>query len=177
MSRFIYCCSENTEEHREGIRVAEYLWMANQFPSPHCRVIFLQLGKKFALILSCWFKKTPSFQSYLPFCLSFQERILLGSLEIRIQEECCDFWVPFWSAYVSVLFFLVLQLKQYIESLDLLPFLKKAFMTFSFPPGYQICMPPSSPLFSLRLQISSSVFHFCPYPWCIKFRDSSTISN
>lgn len=35
-------------------------------------------------------------------------------------------------------------------------------------------MPPSSPLFSLRLQISSSVFHFCLYPWCIKLRDSST---
>lgn len=47
-------------------------------------------------------------------------------------------------------------------------------MTFSFPASYQICLAPSSPLFSLRLQISSSVFHFCLYPWCIKFRDSST---
>lgn len=70
-------------------------------------------------------------------------------------------------------FSLVLQLKQ-SHSLDSLPSLTKSFMTFSFCSGYQIHLPSSPPFFSLGWQISTSVFHFCPYPWCIKFRDSST---
>lgn len=168
MSHFIYCCSENTEEHREEIRMGEYLWIADQFPDPHCQIIFLQLGKKLALILSYWFKKTPSFQSYLPFCFSFQERILPWSLEIFVQEECCDFWVPFWSANLSVLFFLVLQLKHSHRQVRFITFLNKVFHDLELP-GYPI-LPLIFPMVAAQ--------HICisllSLPRCIKFRYSST---
>lgn len=150
MSHFINCCSENTEEHREEIRMGEYLWMADQFLSPHRQVIFLPLGKKLALILSYWFKKTPSFQSYLLFCLSFQERILLGSLGIFIQEECCDFWVPFWSANMSILFFLSAS-AQAVTQFRFITFLDKVFHDLQLP--FWLPNPPAliSPLLFLRV--------------------------
>lgn len=151
MSHFIYCCSENTEGCREEIRMGEYLWIADQFSSPQCQVIFLQLGKKLALILLYWFKKTPSFQSYLPFCLSFQERILLGSLEIFVQEECCDSWAPFWSAHMSVLFFSVLQLQQSHREFRFITFLEKVFHDLQLPSWLPNLHAPIFPLIFLKV--------------------------